>query len=88
MQKSRRTRLTRTSGFQQPKVDTLLVEHFASLILDAADGILHLARGLVCSSFGFGLAVARHLTNSFFDRALCLLSGTFNAVFIPDYSPL
>src|SRR5258708_20823733 len=60
----------------------LLLLLFLQCVLGAADGILHLAGGLVGLALGFQLGIAGHLTSFFLDGALGLLGRTRNTILV------
>jgi len=57
------------------------VQNFAGLVFYAADRILSLTFDLVGLTFGFGICIAGQLANAFFDLALDVGGGAFNAIF-------
>ena len=57
-----------------------LVGGVAHGVFDAPDGVLHLAGHLVGGAFGLQLGVAGDLAGRFFQAALGLRRGTFNAI--------
>lgn len=59
----------------------ILFEDLAGLILYAADGVLNFAFHLIGFAFSLQLFVARQLSDAFFDVAIDVLYGTFNAIF-------
>jgi hypothetical protein len=62
----------------------LLVQRFPRRILQSANRALNLAGSLFSSALGFGFRITGNFTDDFLDRALGLMSGAFNPVFIHD----
>jgi hypothetical protein len=60
----------------------LLVQCVAHRILRSADGILHLAAGLLGSALSLGPCVTGDLTNAFFHGTLDLMANAFDAILI------
>src|SRR5450759_2646748 len=54
----------------------------AQCVLDAADGVLHLAFYLVALALGFQLGIAQYLASNFLHFALGLFSRALDAVFV------
>src|SRR5450830_795504 len=54
----------------------------AQCVLDAADGVLHLAFYLVALALGFELGIAQYLASNFLHFALGLFSRALDAVFV------
>src|ERR1035437_9100162 len=54
----------------------------AQCVLDAADGVLHLAFYLVAFALGFQLGIAQYLASNFLHFALGLFSRALDAVFV------
>src|SRR5664280_3277399 len=54
----------------------------AQCVLDAADGVLHLAFYLVALALGFQLGIAHYLAGNFLHFALGLFSRALDAVFV------
>src|ERR1019366_10159883 len=54
----------------------------AQCVLDAADGVLHLAFYLVALGLGFELGIAQYLASNFLHFALGLFSRALDAVFV------
>src|SRR6476620_1515525 len=63
------------------------IDRIANLVLDAADGVLNLAFGLVELAFVLELFVAGDLADAFLDTALDLLAGAFDAVLVHSRAP-
>ena len=51
-------------------------------ILDTANSVLSLSSRLIGLAFGFSLLITSHLAGRFLDRALDLLGGTLDAIFV------
>src|SRR5689334_2718063 len=60
----------------------------AQRVLDAADGIPHLAGDLIRLAFTFQLGVAGHLAGDFLHLAFGLLERAFHAILVHRSSPL
>src|ERR1700761_2142706 len=56
----------------------------ADAVLQPANGILHLAGGLVGGAFGLQLGVAGDLASSLLDCAFGLVGGTFDTILVHD----
>src|ERR1039458_3644548 len=54
----------------------------AQCVLDAADGVLHLAFYLVALALGFQLGIAQYLASNFLRSTLGLFSRALDAVFV------
>jgi hypothetical protein len=62
----------------------LRVFRFVNLVLDAADGVLHLACEIIDLAFGLELRIARNLAESFLDFALGLIGRAFDPILVHD----
>ena len=65
-----------------------MLDGFLDRILEAADGVLHLAGDLLHFAFGFELGVAGHLARDFLDFSFGLLDRAFDAIFVHFIRPL
>jgi len=52
------------------------------LVLDSPNSVLDFAGDLIALTFAFQLAVSSHLSGDFFEFALGLFGGTFNAIIV------